>query len=231
MVGFGSRSHARGRPVLFDDRADAGRQLATRLGHLRGSPVVVLGLPRGGVVVAAEVARALDAPLDVLVVRKLGHPGQPELALGAIGEGGVRVLTPDPSVREGIDESVLQSVEQREAGVLRERVARLREAHPRVPLDGRVALVVDDGIATGSTIRAACLVARELGAARVVVGVPVAPPEAVRLLTEADEVVCLAMPTRFVAVGVHYGDFAQTSEAEVLALLERGGTTGDGQRV
>jgi putative phosphoribosyl transferase len=193
--------------------------LAARLQHLRGPDLVVLGLPRGGVVVAAQVARALHATLDVLVVRKLGHPGQPELAIGAIGEGGVRVLTPDPSVREGVDDSALQAVEQREAKVLRERVARLRQDHPRVDLDGRVALIVDDGIATGSTIRAACLVARGLGAARVVVGVPVAPADAVRGLTEADEVVCLATPARFLAVGVHYGNFSQTSEEEVLALL------------
>jgi putative phosphoribosyl transferase len=218
VVPFGSGGPARG-PVLFADRADAGRQLATRLEHLRGTDLVVLGLPRGGVVVAAQVARALEAPLDVLVVRKLGHPDQPELAIGAIGEGGVRVLTPDLSVREGIDPSVLQSVELREAEVLRDRVARLRRARPRLDLLGRVALIVDDGIATGSTIRVGCLVARGLGAARVVVGVPVAPQEAVRLLAEADEVVSVAMPARFVAVGVHYGDFSQTTEEEVLALL------------
>jgi putative phosphoribosyl transferase len=218
VVPFGSGGPARGQ-VLFADRADAGRQLATRLQHLRGTDLVVLGLPRGGVVVAAQVARALEAPLDVLVVRKLGHPDQPELAVGAIGEGGVRVLTPDLSVREGIDPSVLQSVELREAEVLSDRVARLRQAHPRLDLLGRVALIVDDGIATGSTIRVGCLVARGLGAARVVVGVPVAPQEAVRLVAEADEVVCVATPARFVAVGVHYGDFSQTTEEEVLALL------------
>jgi putative phosphoribosyl transferase len=229
VVRFGSGSPARGW-VRFADRADAGRQLATRLEHLRGPDLVVLGLPRGGVVVAAQVARALDAPLDVLVVRKLGHPGQPELAIGAIGEGGVRVLTPDPSVREGVDESALQTVELREVEVLRERVARLRRDRPRVDLRGRVALIVDDGIATGSTIRAACLVARGLGAARVVVGVPVGPADAVGGLREADEVVCLATPARFVAVGVHYGNFSQTSEEEVLALLAPPPGQGDGPR-
>lgn len=218
MARFGFGSPVRG-SVVFADRADAGRQLATRLEHLRGPDLVVLGLPRGGVVVAAQVARALEAPLDVLVVRKLGHPRQPELAVGAIGEGGVRVLTPDPSVWDGVDESVLQTLERREAEVLRERVARLRQGHPRVDLLGRVALIVDDGIATGSTIRAGCLVARGLGAARVVVGVPVGPVDAVRGLSEPDEVVCLATPDRFVAVGLHYGNFSQTSEEEVLALL------------
>jgi putative phosphoribosyl transferase len=206
-------------PARFADRADAGRQLASHLEHLRSPDLVVLGLPRGGVVVAAEVARALAAPLDVLVVRKLGHPGQPELAIGAIGEEGVRVLTPDPSVRAGVDESVLGNIERREADALRQRVARLRQDHPRIDLQGRTALIVDDGIATGSTVRAAALVARALGAARVVVAVPVGPAEAVEGLTEADAVVCLATPERFVAVGVHYADFAQTSEEEVMALL------------
>jgi putative phosphoribosyl transferase len=205
--------------VMFDDRADAGRQLARLLGHLRGPDLVVLGLPRGGVVVAAEVARALQAPLDVLVVRKLGHPGQPELAIGAIGEGGVRVLSSDRSLRERLEESVLRTIELRESAVLRARLARLRQDHPRVDLGGRVALVIDDGIATGSTIRAGCLVARGLGAARVVVGVPVAPAGAVRRLREADEVLCVATPPHFVAVGAHYRNFGQTSEDEVLALL------------
>jgi putative phosphoribosyl transferase len=205
-------------PILFEDRVDAGRRLAALLERLRGPDLVVLGLPRGGVVVAAEVARALGAPLDVLVVRKLGHPTQPELATGALGEEGVRVLGP-ASTRHDVDEPALQAVERREAEVLRRRVARLRQAHPRVGLQGRTALVVDDGIATGSTIRAACLVARSLGAARVVVGVPVAPASAVRQLLEADDVVCVSTPARFRAVGLHYRDFDQTTEDEVLALL------------
>jgi putative phosphoribosyl transferase len=206
---------------MFADRADAGRRLAGHLRHLQGADLVVLGLPRGGVVVAAEVARALAAPLDVLVVRKLGHPGQPELALGAIGEGGVRVLTPEASVRRGVEESALREIELAEAAVLRERVARLREDHPRVDLQGRVALIVDDGIATGSTIRAGCLVARGLGAVRVVVAVPVAPGGVAHRLVEADEVVCVATPAGFRAVGLHYQDFSQTTEEEVLALLNR----------
>ena len=204
---------------MFADRADAGRQLARRLDHLRGRDVVVLGLPRGGVVVAAEVARALQAPLDVLVVRKLGHPAQPELAIGALGEEGVRVLTPGLEPRDPSEEKVLRNVERREGEVLRQRVARLRQAHPRVDLRGRVALVVDDGIATGSTIRAGCLVARASGAVRVVVAVPVAPLSVVRHLREADEVVCVATPARFQAVGLHYRDFSQTSEDEVVTLL------------
>lgn len=204
---------------MFVDRADAGRQLAGRLNHLRGQDLVVLGLPRGGVVVAAEVARELDAPLDVLVVRKLGHPAQPELAVGALGEEGVRVHQPAGWLRERLDEEALRAVERREVEVLQQRVTRLRAHHPRVDLRGRLALVVDDGIATGATIRAGCLVARALGAARVVVAVPVAPASAVRQLFEADEVVCVSTPADFRAVGLHYRDFAQTTEDEVLALL------------
>jgi putative phosphoribosyl transferase len=197
---------------------DAGRQLARCLGHLRGPDLVVLGLPRGGVVVAAEVAQALHAPLDVLVVRKLGHPSRPELALGAVGEEGVRVLAPGWS-QGGVDERALEAVERRESEVLRQRVDRLRRNHARVELTGKVALVVDDGIATGSTVRAACRVARALGAARVVVGAPVAPASVVRQLVEADEVICVMNPPRFQAVGLHYRDFSQTEEDEVSALL------------
>lgn len=203
---------------MFEDRVDAGRRLARCLDHLRGPELVVLGLPRGGVVVAAEVARALGAPLDVLVVRKLGHPARPELALGALGEEGVRVLAPGWD-RDGVDREALAAVERREAEELRRRLVRLRAEHPRVDLHGRTALVVDDGIATGSTTRAACRVARALGAARVVVAVPVAPAAAVRQLPEADEVVCASTPARFQAVGLHYRDFTQTTEDEVLALL------------
>lgn len=206
---------------MFADRADGGQQLASRLSHLLSQDLVVLGLPRGGVVVAAEVARELGAPLDVLVVRKLGHPAQPELAIGAIGEEGVRVLSPDGELRERLDEEVVLAIERRETEVLQHRVARLRQDHPRVDLRGRVALVVDDGIATGATVRAGCLVARALGAARVVVGVPVAPASAARHLPEADEIVCVFTPARFQAVGLHYRDFSQTSEDEVLALLAR----------
>jgi len=204
---------------VFADRADAGRQLASCLERFRGDDLVVLGLPRGGVVVAAEVARALGVPLDVLVVRKLGHPAQPELAIGALGEEGIRVLTPGLAPRNQAEEEMLAKVERREAEALRQRVARLRQDHPRVDLHGRTALVVDDGIATGSTIRAGCLVARALGAVTVLIGVPVAPASVVRQLPEADEVVCVLTPSRFQAVGLHYRDFTQTTDAEVLALL------------
>jgi len=158
----------------------------------------------GGVPVAFEVAEALDAPLDVIVVRKLGVPFQPELAMGAIGEGGVRVLDAEVLARAQVTEEELRTAERRERGLLEARVARLRRGRVRVNLDGRIAVIVDDGIATGSTARVACGVARHLGAAKVVLGVPVAPAETVRDLAEADEVVFVSVPRRFMAVGYHY---------------------------
>lgn len=204
----------------FVDRVDAGRRLASRLQHLRGQDVVVLAIPRGGVPVASEVARTLGAPLDVVVVRKLGVPWQPELAMGAIGEGGYRVLDRTLMARAGVSEGQLHAVEARERQVLEARVARLREGRPPADLTGRVAVVVDDGIATGATARVACEVARHLGAARVVLAVPVAPEETVRAVTEADEVVCVETPHPFVAVGHHYQQFGPTSDDEVVALLD-----------
>ena len=201
--------------IMFADRVDAGRQLAARLGYLHGQDVVVLGLPRGGVPVAFEVAEALDAPLDVIVVRKLGVPFQPELAMGAIGEGGVRVLDAEVLARAQVTEEELRTAERRERGLLEARVARLRRGRERLNLDGRIAVIVDDGIATGSTARVACGVARRLGAAKVVLGVPVAPAGTVRDLTEADEVVFVSVPRRFMAVGNHYRDFSPTSDEEV----------------
>ena len=205
---------------MFENRLDAGRRLAPRLAHLRHRPVVVLGLPRGGVPVAAPVAEHLEAPLDVLVVRKLGFPGQPELALGALGEEGVR-LVDDRAVRSGrVSTGELRDIEQREARLLQERVHRLRSGRPRVGLRDRTAVVVDDGLATGWSARVACTVAHRLGAAHVVLAVPVAPAPTLERLPEADEVVCVEVPARFVAVGLHYQDFGQTPEHEVVELLD-----------
>src|SRR6478752_1465328 len=207
--------------LVFEDRHDAGRHLVGKLDFLRGEDVVVLGLPRGGVPVAAVVAEALRAPLDVIVVRKLGVPFQPELAMGAIGEGGMRVVDRTMVARARVTDEELDAVERRERAVLDARVERLRRGRPRVDLRGRVAVVVDDGIATGSTARVACRVARELGAARVVLAVPVAPADALAHLPEADTVVCVSAPRYFRAVGAHYEDFSPTTDDEVAALLEQ----------
>jgi uncharacterized protein (TIGR00369 family) len=206
--------------MRFRNRSDAGRRLATRLQFLRGEDVVVLALPRGGVPVAAEVARALRAPLDVILVRKLGVPAQPELGLGAIGESGARVINPDVVRYAHVSEEQIAQVEAKERAELQRRAQRFRGNAPHEPLAGRTAIIVDDGIATGSTARAACQVARALGAAVVLLAVPVAPPSADRALRgDADEVICLETPDRFLAIGEWYEDFAQTSDEEVVALL------------
>ncbi|NYD40176.1 phosphoribosyltransferase family protein [Nocardioides panaciterrulae] len=207
--------------MMFEDREDAGRRLARALERHRGADVVVLGLPRGGVPVAFEVARALRAPLDVLCVRKLGVPFQPELAAGAVGEDGVVVVNPDVVAAARLGPAELDALQRRGAAELEEQVRRWRGVAPRQPLSGRIALVVDDGIATGATARAACQVARAHGAARVVLAVPVAAHQAVTALSQiADEVVCLDQPAEFWAVGQAYRHFGQTSDAEVTALLQ-----------
>jgi len=209
-------------PVLFRDRREAGRLLADRLENLRGQDVVVLGLPRGGVPVAAEVARALCAPLDVVVVRKLGVPDRPELAMGAVGEGGVLVVDERIVDLCGVPAEVLAETVHRERLELDDRVRRFRGGRPPLPLAGRVAVLVDDGIATGSTARAAAAVTRALGAARVVLAAPVCPRAAARqLAADVDELVCLATPRDFHAVGQYYADFRATRDEEVLELLDR----------
>ncbi len=206
----------------FKDRVDAGRRLADRLISLRSVDAVVLGLPRGGVPVAAEVARALDAPLDVIVVRKLGVPFQPELAMGAIGEGGVCIVNDDVVRSARITTDQWAAVEKRERAELERRALRFRAGRRRVPLTGRTAVLVDDGIATGSTARAACQVARALGAERIVLAVPVAASSSIdELRPIADEIVSLEIPTEFQAVGAWYEDFSQTTDEEVVAFLSQ----------
>lgn len=210
----------------FRDRTDAGRQLARRLEEFRGQDLVVLGLPRGGVPVAAEVARALTAPLDVLVVRKLGVPSRAELAMGAVGEGGVLVVDQRVVALVGATAEDLAGAERRERLELDNQVRRFRGGHPPISLTGRTAVLVDDGIATGSTSRAACAVARALGATRVVLAAPVGARDGVRLLgRDVDEVVCLETRADFRAVGQFYVDFRATRDEEVLALLDRAGMT------
>lgn len=209
--------------LVFADRADAGRHLGKRLGSLRHEDVIIAGLPRGGVPVAREVARILGAPLDVVMVRKLGVPIQPELAMGAIGENEVRILNPEVIRRAHITAEELAEVEGRERSELNRRAALFRGDRPRLALAGRVVVIVDDGIATGSTARAACEVVRAQHARRVVLAVPVAPSGwRSDLRAVADDLIAVRTPTWFGAVGQYYRDFSQTQDAEVIECLQAG---------
>jgi predicted phosphoribosyltransferase len=209
------------RTTRFTDRTVAGRLLARRLMHYARRPdVLVLALPRGGVPVAAEVARALRAPLDVFVVRKLGVPGARELAFGAIGPGGVRVLNQDVLHDAGLTDDDVAAVTSREQCELERREFAYRGDAPPVRLVGRTVILVDDGLATGATMRAAVVAARQAGAARVVVAVPLAPADVCESFAqEANEVVCLMTPRPFWAVGKWYDDFAQVTDEQVRDCL------------
>ncbi|AXE78815.1 hypothetical protein C5746_19945 [Streptomyces atratus] len=213
--------------MLFADREDAGQQLAEALRHLERENPVVLGLPRGGVPVAFQVARMLGAQLDVIVVRKLGVPHHEEVAFGAIGEGGVRVINEDVVSHLWAGKQDLAAVERVEAAELVRRAQAYRAGRPRTQLEGRTVIVVDDGVATGATAEAACQVVRAQNPARLLAAVPVAPPDAVARLRQcADEVVCLSTPRLFFAVGEWYRDFSQTSDEEVVSLLAQARYTG-----
>lgn len=208
--------------TLFADRTEAGEALAAEVEHLRGGDCLVLGLPRGGVPVGFRVAERLEAPLDVLLVRKLGAPHRPELALGAIGEGGVKVVDWERAERLRVSEEYLREVVERERAELRRQADLFRAGRPGMDPAGRTAVIVDDGVATGSTALAACRVARRAGARRVVMAAPVAPrgwEENFR--GAADECAAVAAPARFWAIGLFYRDFRPTPDREVMDLLAR----------
>jgi predicted phosphoribosyltransferase len=207
--------------MRFIDRAHAGRELAARLAEYAGrSDVIVLGLPRGGVPVAREVSRLLGAPLDVFLVRKLGVPGHQELAMGAIAEGGVEVLSDDLIHELGVPPRLVEQVAVRERLELERRDSLYRQGRALSPVRGRIVILIDDGLATGSTMQAAVTALRRLEPARVVVAVPVGASETCARLAEfADEVVCVDTPEPFQAVGLWYQDFQQTTDEEVRQLL------------
>lgn len=206
---------------MFRDRSDAGRRLAAKLSHLSGRrDLIVLGLPRGGVPVAAEVARSLAAPMDVFLVRKLGVPGREELAMGAIASGGVRVVNTGVVRELGITPDQIEAVAAVEARELERREREYRHGLPAPDVRGKVAILVDDGLATGSTMRAAVAAVRRLRPSRVVVAVPVGAPDTCDQFRKiADEVVCVETPDPFFAVGSWYDDFSQTTDDEVRDLL------------
>jgi predicted phosphoribosyltransferase len=207
--------------TVFRDRSEAGRLLATKLLAYAGEPdVVVLGLPRGGVPVAFEVAQVLAAPLDVFLARKLGVPGHEELAMGAVASGGVRVLNHDVVNRLGIAPEEIDAVVAREVAELARREKLYRGGRPPPEVDGRTVILVDDGLATGATMRAAIAALRQLGPARIVVAVPTAGRDiCAEFKNQADDVICYMTPEPFLAVGRWYEDFGQTTDQEVCALL------------
>jgi len=209
--------------MIFRDRREAGRALGQALSSYAGQPdVTVLALPRGGVPVGFEVARALDAPLDVFLVRKLGLPGNEEYAMGAIASGGVRVLHDELLRQFQVPAAAVERVVREEERELRRREYAYRDDLPAVELSGRTVILVDDGLATGSSMRAAVKAVRKRGARRIIVAVPVGPAGTVRDLARlADQVVCVATPEPFLAVGRFYADFDQTTDAEVVEFLRR----------
>jgi len=211
--------------MRYRDRVQAGQVLASRLAAFADrSDVLVLALPRGGVPVGYEVAADLHVPLDVFVVRKLGLPGQPELAMGAIASGGTRVLNPEVVEYLGVPASVIDAVAAEEQRELERRERRYRGDVPPPAIDGRTIILVDDGLATGSTMRAAAAAARQCDPAAVIVAVPVAPPttcDALKGDPAVDDVVCPVRPEYFSAVGLWYENFAQTTDEEVRDLLDR----------
>lgn len=210
------------RPRLFADRVEAGRQLAARLSRYRDERPIVLALPRGGVVVGHEVARALEAPLDVIVARKVGAPGQRELGIGAIAPGGVEVIDPLTVEMLGIRREQIDAIVAEETAEMTRRIARFRGDRPAPDLRDRTVILVDDGLATGVTARAAIRSIQREQPRRLVLAVPVCAPETAEALRpEVDDLVCVESPPDFIAVGLWYDDFSQTTDDEVLELLGR----------
>jgi predicted phosphoribosyltransferase len=210
--------------MLFRDRSDAGRKLAAALQEFRDRNCVILALPRGGVPVAAEVARSLRAPLDIVLVRKIGAPGHPELAVGSVVDGDVPIIVRDPELLRvtGTSQQEFEEICARELAEGERRRKLYLGARAPLPLAGRTAIVIDDGLATGNTMRAALQAARQRGPAELVMAVPVAPADTIaRFRDAADRTICLATPEPFAAVGQFYADFAQTSDQDVIALLAR----------
>lgn len=209
--------------AIFQDRADAGKKLAQKLSGYGGSrELILLALPRGGVPVAYEVAQGLDAPLDIFLVRKLGVPGHEELAMGAIASGGIRVLNEDVVGALDIPERVIEAVAEREQRELERREKLYRGDRPRLDPAGKTVILIDDGLATGSSMRAAVAGLRALGAAKITVAVPIAPPETCEMFEhEVDQIVCAATPEPFFGVGLWYENFDQTTDTEVQELLSR----------
>lgn len=209
---------------MFEDRIDAGIRLAEAVKHEHIPDPVVLALPRGGVPVAAEIARVLNAPLDLVMVRKLGTPGQPELAMGAVaryGDATDEILNDEIVDQLGISSDAIAAVRDRELDVITERERRYLGGRKRAPVAGHTAIVVDDGVATGATTIAALRAVRRLEPRRVILAIPVAPPDTVqKLQREADQVICLEQPARFGAISMFYNAFPQTSDAEVIELLD-----------
>ncbi len=206
----------------FRDRADAGRRLAEQLAAYASDRPIVLALPRGGVVTAFEIATALRAPLDVLVVRKLGAPPQPEFGVGAIASGGIEIVDRSAMALAGMDEADLRAVVRRETAELHRRERRYRGDRAPLDVDGRTVILVDDGVATGVTMRAGIAALRRSGVGRIVVAVGVCPPDtAHRLRAEVDDLVCVLMPDEMSAVGLYFDEFDQVEDDEVVALLDR----------
>ena len=208
----------------FRNRDDAGRQLALRLLKFKGEEIVVFALPRGGAPVAAPIAEALGAPLDLVLVRKIGVPFQAELAMGAVADGGtpITVRNEDVIAMARVSEETFEAVRQRELEEIERRRRAYVGSRPRPEAQGHIAIVVDDGVATGATTRAALRAVRALNPSKLVLATPVAPPETLASLApEADETICLETPADFSAIGCFYGDFRQTSDTEVVAILDR----------